>query len=284
MPYYLDYSAARLSGNTIKAAGYSGAIRYIDSPPNLGTKHTNLAEYQSHKAAGLDVLLVMQTTTTASDGGYLAGQEHARRALAGAQYLGYIGPIFFTNDRTTVPDAGAWRGYLDGAASVLSVSRVGAYGFRNAVDLALGHASYFWQSGRRSDVAGHVHVWQDNNVQVQVGGITCDRNLILKPITEEDMNSEQDAALAAVWKTVVSGQDYEQSNLSRQLGYVVGRVNAAVSLAQDVKAQVDALQLGGVDLAELARVILPLMPSAAEIVDEIDRRNRDGNPNTGQVS
>lgn len=187
MVYWLDYSAAKLDGQTIKNAGYSGVIRYIDSPENLGRKHTNVGEYQSHVKAGLSVLLVMQTTTTASDGGYPVGQEHARRALAGADLLGYTGPIFFTNDRTTVPNPAAWRAYLDGAASVLGIGRTGAYGFRNAMDLAVGHASFFWQAGRRSDVAAHVHAWQDNNTQVTVGGVLCDRNLILKAIEENDM-------------------------------------------------------------------------------------------------
>lgn len=180
--YWLDYSAAKLSGDVIRAAGYTGVVRYIDSPLNLGRKHTNLAEYGSHVAAGLRVALVMQTTTTASDGGFPVGQDHARRAQAGAVHLGYDGPIFFTNDRPELPSVLNWRAYLDGAASILGIKRVGAYGFRNAMDVAAGHATYFWQAGRRSDVAGHVHLWQDNNTQVTVGGITCDRNLVLQGI------------------------------------------------------------------------------------------------------
>ena len=182
MVFWLDYSAAKLSGATIRDAGFPGVIRYIDSPGRLGAKHTNRDEYHGHVAAGLAVLLVMQTTTTASDGGFSTGQEHGRRALEGADHLGYKGPVFFTNDRTTLPNPAAWRSYLDGAASVLGIDRVGAYGFRNAMDVAVGHATYFWQAGRRADVAAHTHIWQDNNQQVQVGGITCDRNLILKNI------------------------------------------------------------------------------------------------------
>lgn len=182
MVFWLDYSAAKLSGDTIKDAGYTGVIRYIDSPDRLGAKHTNRHEYQGHLAAGLAVLLVMQTTTTASDGGFSVGQEHARRALAGADHLGYTGPVFFTNDRPDLPNPAAWRSYLDGAGSVLGIGRVGAYGFRNAMDLAVGHATYFWQAGSKKVLAPHAHLWQDNNTQVQVGGITCDRNLILKDI------------------------------------------------------------------------------------------------------
>jgi hypothetical protein len=180
--YWLDYSKKSLPGEVIKSAGYTGVIRYIDSPGQLAAKHTNVDEYRSHVAAGLRVLLVMQTSKTASGGGFATGQEHARRALAGANHIGYTGPIFFTNDRPELPQPAAWQSYLDGAASVLGIQRVGAYGFRNAMDHAVGHATYFWQAGRRRDVAPHTHIWQDNNTQVTVGGITCDRNLILKDI------------------------------------------------------------------------------------------------------
>lgn len=198
--YWLDYSAKKLPGAVIKAAGYGGVIRYIDSPDRLTTKHTNLAEYRDHRAHGLGVRLVMQTTTTASDGGFPAGVDHARRALAGATYLdNYAGPIFFTNDRTVVPNAGVWRAYLDGAASVLGKQRVGAYGFANAMDLAIGHATWYWQAGRWSDVRAHAHLWQDNNFQPTVGGIATDRNLILKTEFEEDDVALTDDDIARIW-------------------------------------------------------------------------------------
>lgn len=200
--YWLDYSAAKLPGATIKAAGYGGVIRYIDSPDRLRTKHTNLAEYRDHIANGLTVRLVMQNTTTDADGGANAGVANALRAKAGADYLGYTGVIFFTNDRTTVPNPTSWQAYLDGAASVLGKARVGAYGFFNALNLAKGHASAFWQAGRKSDLVGHANFWQDNNTQVTVGGITCDRNLVIadyNPNTEvPDMDANQDQLLREI--------------------------------------------------------------------------------------
>jgi hypothetical protein len=185
--HWLDYSAAKLSGATIKAAGYGGVIRYIDAPNLLKTKHTNKAEYDDHIRNGLVVRLVMQTTTTASDGGHAVGVDHAQRALAGANYLGYRGPIYFTNDRTTVPEPSSWTAYLVGAASVLGWNRVGAYGFANAMDIADQSTScqHFWQAGRASDIRPFVQIWQDNNVQVTVGGVLCDRNLILKDVSTE---------------------------------------------------------------------------------------------------
>lgn len=177
--YLLDYSAAKLTGAAIKAAGYLGAIRYIDAPEHWHAKHTNKAEYKDLLDAGLRVLLVFEVLTTDPDGGFAAGVKNATRAKAGADALGYAGPIFFCEDRPNTPSVPNWQAYLDGAASVLGIERVGAYGFHAAMDAAVGHASVFWQAGRRADVRKHVDYYQDNNTQVHVGGITCDRNLIL---------------------------------------------------------------------------------------------------------
>lgn len=179
--YLLDYSAAKLAGDTIRSAGYGGVVRYIDEPSRWGRKHTNVDEYRSHLAAGLKVYLVFEASTHDPEGGMPAGVANARRALAGANALGYTGPIFMCNDKPEV-NAVLWRGYLAGAATVLGTHRLGAYGFRNAVDLAMPIARYFWQAGRRRDVADHVHFYQDNNTQVNVGGITCDRNLVLRDV------------------------------------------------------------------------------------------------------
>src|SRR3990170_8084609 len=204
--WWLNYSSAKLTGLVIKAAGYTGVIRYIDAPERLRTKHTNKTEYDSHVTAGLRVQLVMQNTTTDADGGFGGGVANATRALAGANYLGYTGAIYFVNDRTTVPSPATWRAYLDGAASVLGLERTGAYGFRNAIDLAVGHATFFWQAGRRSDVAAHTHVWQDNNTQVTVAGVLCDRNLILtEPEDDVALTDKQNKVLEELHRVLVSG-------------------------------------------------------------------------------
>jgi hypothetical protein len=298
--YWLDYSAAELSGTIVKNAGYTGAIRYIDSPANLGRKHTSLAEYRSLVAAGLGVRLVMQTTTTASDGGRAVGVDHAQRAKAGADYLGYGGVIYFTNDRTTVPDPAAWAAYLSGAASVLGWARVGAYGFANAMDIARDRTAcvHFWQAGRRSDVRAFVQVWQDNNTQVTVGGITCDRNLILKPLTEENeveltdafnetaqkpgtvghtlLNVKQNAAAARAYvdtlEPKVTGLQSEvaavkaiETENQRRIGQLKDEVLAAVAASQGT---------GGVNVDALAaQVAAQLGPVIGQVVaDEVARR------------
>ena len=68
-PTFLDYSASKISGALIKRAGHVGVIRYIDSPSDLGTKHTSLAEYRDHAASALQVYLVFQIGTGDADRG-----------------------------------------------------------------------------------------------------------------------------------------------------------------------------------------------------------------------
>lgn len=178
--YLLDYSAGRPSAAQIKAAGYLGVIRYIDSCEHQHLKHINELEWEDLRTAGLQVLLVFEVLTTDPDGGFAAGVANATRAKAGADALGYQGVIFFCEDRPSTPSVANWQAYLDGAASVLGIVRVGAYGFYHAMDAAIGHASAFWQAGRRSDVRPHVNYYQDNNEKVHVDGVQCDRDLILK--------------------------------------------------------------------------------------------------------
>lgn len=267
--YWLDYSAAKLSGPTIKAAGYGGVIRYIDSPDRLGAKHTNKAEYDSHIAAGLGVQLVMQTTTTASDGGTSAGVDHARRALAGANLLGYHGRIYFTNDRPTLPSSQKWDDYLTGACSVLGPERVGAYGFANAMDVAVNATPVtgFWLAGSRSGVAprSYLHFWQDNNTQVTVGGITCDRNLVLKDLMEVD-----DVSSADIWDFFITTKwpALGNRNIVDALGQDMSNsfaAQAAINGLSDDEAKVLAAVAGarGDVLAAVAD-----LPSSGALSDE----------------
>ncbi|MGW4489178.1 glycoside hydrolase domain-containing protein [Amycolatopsis sp. NPDC004368] len=193
--WWIDYSSSKLPAADILAAPVgpsgehaTGVIRYIDAPERLATKHTSPAEYSDHRAAGLGVAMYFEVGTNDPLGGFARGQEYARRALAGANLLGFPGVIFFCADRWFIePGSPAitpalWRSYLDGAASVLGRARTGAYGFSDAMDAAVGHADYFVQAGRASEVRDFVHGWQDNNVQPRVGGITTDRVLIRRPI------------------------------------------------------------------------------------------------------
>jgi hypothetical protein len=193
--WWIDYSskkisAAKILGTPVGPDGEhaSGVIRYIDAPNLLDTKHTSTTEYHDQLAAGLGIAMYFEVGKNDPMGGFARGQEYARRALAGADHLGFPGVVFFCADRwftspgfPTITPA-LWRSYLDGAVSVLGRARTGAYGFADAIDAAAGHVDYFVQCGRRSDVRDFVHGWQDNNVQPSVDGTPTDRVLIRHPI------------------------------------------------------------------------------------------------------
>lgn len=183
MTYLLDYSAGKLTGAQVRDAGYGGAIRYIDAPELLGTKHTSISEYQSLLAAGRTVYLVFERLNTDADAGLAQGVNNARRALAGAQLLGYTGPIFFCKDENT-PVTAANVDYIRGAANVLGWARTGGYGFRSFIAALQTQTpcSTFWQCGRRSELLPKVQLWQDNNWRGIVGGVTVDRNELISPL------------------------------------------------------------------------------------------------------
>lgn len=277
MAYLLDYSAKQLSGPTVKNAGYAGAIRYIDA--TQGGKRTTNAEYASLVASGLIVRLVMEVSTGDANGGYSRGVEYAKRAKLGADALGYAGVIYFCNDSPTLSSATLWDDYLTGAASVLGWGRVGAYGFANAMDVAahLTDCKHFWQAGRRSDVRPFVQIWQDNNTQVTVGGITCDRNLILQPLTGDNDMQPSDLvtnpatgqpALDINGKTYTYGQAWYYDNLNgwalRDAVTDLAKEVAAVKAAQTAPAPVQ------VDVEQLAAALKAAVANA--VADEVARR------------
>lgn len=273
--YYLDYSGAKIAGATIRAGGYGGTIRYIDARNRLSTKHTNLAEYNDHIANGLDERLIMQVGKTDADLGFAGGVDHAQRALDGAQYLGYRKEIYFPNDRTDLPNPGLWHDFLNGAASVLGWPRIGAYGFYNALDVAahMTPCQHFWGAGRWSDISQrpYVNFWQDNNTQVNVGGITCDRNLVLRK--ENDMTQEEHEALMYVMgqlklmekRVTDSGKPFKYAgDLLLDTNVYVQR---ALAGQDSILAEVKNVSVAPVDVESLANSIVAKLPPNSTLSD-----------------
>lgn len=286
--YYLDYSGAKLSGETIKAAGYGGAIRYIAA--GREEKQTDLNEYRSHINSGLDIYFVCQAGTTDADQGFSRGAELARLAKTEADSFGYPSGriIFFTNDRPELPNASAWRSYLDGAASILGADRIGAYGFANAIDAAQGHAVAFWQAGRKSDVRPFVNFWQDNNTQVFVGGIECDRNLVLVPMPEggDDLNINQDNALTDLgWRlmAVLSGWEKipQRADIPQRLWNQPVQLNATIN---DAAWRVLAMINGWTEIPEQPGIPERLWHNPVPVVGAINALRTDVDALTAKVN
>ena len=180
-----DYSAAKLTGAALAAAGFGGVIRYAGTPGR--TKNTNGAEVASLHAAGLQVHGVYENSTTDFTGGYAAGVANANALLADANACGVDGALFMSADQHLTPaQVAVWSAYLQGAQTVLG-RRMGAYGFKEALlaAQAIGVRN-LWQCGSRSDLLPGANVYQRNTGGTTVAGTAVDINDLITPITVSD--------------------------------------------------------------------------------------------------
>lgn len=180
----LDYSAARLSGSAIRQAGYDFVIRYVGTPGR--TKNIAGFEYADLVANGVAVALVYEDGAQDALGGFAAGQASARAARADADSIGFPAnrPIYFAVDWVaTAGQMPAVMAYLDGAGDVLGIGQVGVYGFQLTIRTAMdgGHARWLWQCGALDALVPGCHLYQHNNDNTTVSGITCDVNDALAP-------------------------------------------------------------------------------------------------------
>jgi autotransporter-associated beta strand protein len=144
----VDYSYARPSMSSLQAAGSTFAVRYVSS---TSSKNISASEAQSLLAAGLDVILVFEDSASQMLNGYNQGVTDAQKAVSVATAAGAPSNFFCyfaadfdaTQAQQTNIDA-----YLNGASSVMGLSRVGLYGGYYPVSRALtnGTASKGWQT------------------------------------------------------------------------------------------------------------------------------------------
>ncbi|MCU1282107.1 MAG: hypothetical protein JWM53_5653 [bacterium] len=155
----VDYSFARPSPSGLHSQGYSFAARYL-SYDNSSThgKILTAGEANGLIGAGVDVVSNWEYGATDALGGYNAGVNDAKAANAQAAAAGAPAnrPIYFSVDFDATPaDQTPINAYLDGAASVIGRSRVGAYGgyyvIKRAFDagkIAWGWQTYAWSGGQ----------------------------------------------------------------------------------------------------------------------------------------
>jgi hypothetical protein len=185
----LDYSVGPIDPAAILAADYSFVCRYTDDPSyGPPAKCITPAEYTDLTAAGLDVYLVFEHLTDHFSGGFLSGAVNGQRALTGANWVGYTGPIFMAIDThldaDRIPVA---VDYLDGAGHILG-NQLAVYGFSELIQACQAQqlGNVYWQCGHQPAENAGVHVWQRNDGSVTVDGVTCDVDVILIPFPEED--------------------------------------------------------------------------------------------------
>ena len=175
MTLILDYAWARPSPATIKAAGYSGVMRYL-SPD--ASKNLSPGERDALLSAGLSIGLVWESFAARAGQGFAAGAVDANAAEAQADALGYptTAVLFYACDYDANPSA-----VTPYFAGVMSAARrpVGVYGSARVVEGV--NVPYMWQAcawsgGRVSTVA---HLYQRLQATVPNPIASTDENIVL---------------------------------------------------------------------------------------------------------
>lgn len=142
----LDYAwAGALRPDVWKADGYSFVCRYLSHTPS---KDIGLSEARMLSAAGLDIVLVWETSANRAGQGAAAGTTDARDAntRAAALEMPPDRPLYFAVDfEATVAQV---AGYFAGIRAVLPVARIGAYGSYRVVKglFDSGAIAWGWQT------------------------------------------------------------------------------------------------------------------------------------------
>jgi hypothetical protein len=145
----VDFAGSSPGPDALKAAGNSFVVRYVSAPGSW--KNITRNEAQTLQAAGIDIILVFESYANRMLGGNSAGVEDAYTAIATATAAGAPADFFcyFACDfDASASDQPAINAYLDGAASIMGLSRVGFYGGYTPLKgvLDAGKASKGWQT------------------------------------------------------------------------------------------------------------------------------------------
>lgn len=161
--FVIDYAFARPNLPAVKAAGYSGVLRYV-CPDNAQThgKLISKAEADAIRAAGLDLTLNFEWYETRPTKGYAAGHADALIADGQADAVGYPRScaIYYSVDfaATWSEVADYFRGVHDASARP-----VGVYGglpiIRAAIDAGLARFGWVTNAASWSGFASWGAVW-----------------------------------------------------------------------------------------------------------------------------
>jgi len=163
---------------------------YLRKRTSSGIHVLNAATAAAYKAAKIPLVFLYEDADPArlvnsGRAGGAADAQVAANDLAALGITDYPAVYFCADTDTNSGQYATIAAYLQGAASVIGVARVGLYGEANLIDYVRSHslASWFFQpyawSGQR--IAAGVHIYQGNSQsepkrpwQTVIGGITCD--------------------------------------------------------------------------------------------------------------
>lgn len=198
----IDLAWSRPTVAQIKATGATWVARYFS---NDDSKDLHAAEVHAYPAAGIDIVVVFETTTGRARAGRAAGAADARNADAQRKAAGLPDDmvLHFAVDEDT-----SWASvapYFDGVASYLGQTRTGVYGGLDVINgaYAAGYR-YLWQTVAWSEGRWSPHATIRQTGGTTLGGsadwdtaMTTDFGQYPRPITpqEQDMTPEQEAKL-----------------------------------------------------------------------------------------
>lgn len=145
----VDYACPSPAPAALKKAGVRFVCRYLSTPGN--PKNLTAAEARKLRAAGIDIVLVFETTGGRALDGHAAGVADARAAREQASACGAPAdqPVYFAVDFDPAePQLPTVISYINGAASVLGRDATGVYGGWQAVHACLNAkvCRYAWQT------------------------------------------------------------------------------------------------------------------------------------------
>jgi hypothetical protein len=180
----IDHAWGRPSISAMQNAGVHFVARYLSF--DVTGKTLDPAEAKRLSDAGIEIVVVWESTASRALAGYGAGKADAYEAAKQAKNCGMPSgrPIYFAVDFDAAPgQEAAISAYLDGVASVIGRGRVGIYGGLSAVTHALDgkHATYAWQTYAWShstwDTRAHIQQYSNGRL---IGGVDCDFDRAMK--------------------------------------------------------------------------------------------------------
>lgn len=178
----VDYAfAPHPTPNALKSAGVKFVCRYIgskDYTSSRSSKWLSPVEAKALKAAGIAVVVVFETSAQRAESGHAAGVDDAKIAVKELKFCGLPDdmPVYFAVDYDTTVGPHV-TGYLQGAAEVLGLGRVGVYAGYKVVKAALdaklvtwAWQTYAWSGGKWD---GRAHIQQYSNGH-KIGNATVD--------------------------------------------------------------------------------------------------------------
>ena len=182
----IDYSSGVPDPAVVRDSGFTFIARYVSNPGN--PKNLTAGEAAAARKAGVDVVVIFESTASRALGGRGAGAIDGLAARAQAEACGapvnsaiYAAVDF---DVTNASQLLAVAAYFDGFRGVLGPHPAGGYGELSVIDALLvgKHVTYGWQTGAWSGgkLSRLAHLYQRIG-GITVDGVSCDVDVALAP-------------------------------------------------------------------------------------------------------